>query len=74
MNGVIAMQHVVHHSKSGQDSASQQEVTTAKEKMRNRNLARLTPVQVCTRVFVYIKSMHGASEYCCTNEQSRDVQ
>ena len=51
------MQHVVHHSKSGQDSASQQEVTTAMEKMRDRSLARLTPVQVCTSVFVYIKSM-----------------
>lgn len=57
VNGVIAMQHAVHHSESRQDSASQQEVIVATEKMRNRSLARLNPVQVCASVFVYIKSM-----------------
>lgn len=45
VNGVIAMQHAVHHSESRQDSASQQEVIVATEKMRNRSLARLNPVQ-----------------------------
>lgn len=39
------MQHAVHHSESRQDSASQQEVIVAEEIMRNRSLARLTPVQ-----------------------------
>lgn len=39
------MQHAVHHPKSGQESASQQESKVAKERMRNRSLARLNPVQ-----------------------------
>ena len=48
------MQHAVHHSKSGQESVSQQEAKLVKEKMRNRRLARLSPVQVCTSVLFYV--------------------
>ena len=57
VNGAIVMQHAVHHSESRQDSASQQEVIVAEEIMRNRSLARLTPVQVSTSVISYIKSI-----------------
>ena len=51
------MQHAVHHSKSGQESASQQEAKVAKEKMRDRSLAILILVQVCTSVLFYVKFM-----------------
>lgn len=64
MTGVIAMQHAVHHSKSGQESASQQERKVAKEKMRNRSVARPIPVQVCTCVFFYVIVLHVRSLWC----------
>lgn len=47
------MRHAVHHLESGQESASHQEAKVAKEKMRNPSLARLSPVQVCTIMFLY---------------------
>ena len=54
VSGVIAVQYVVHHSKSGQESASQQEAKVAKEEKRNRRIASLIPVQVCTSVILYV--------------------
>ena len=52
VSGVIAVQLVVHQSKSGQESVSQKEAKVAKEEKRNRRIATLIPVQVCTSVNV----------------------
>ena len=64
------MQHVVHHSKSGQESASQQERKIAKEKMRNRSNARPIPVQVRTSVFFYVIVLHVRSLWCFSHVEA----